>query len=174
MLLEDGLKPLWEATQNKKPLYSILAAEMLSAVDKNFETEGARGNIPWPALKKSTIRQRGKKGSWPGKILQVKGALSKSIQSSSTNEYAMVSTNKVYAAIHQFGGEIESKNKVIHFKKHKRGKNKGKTLFSTEKKANFAQKVMSHKIVIPARPFMFLTDEDYLHMNALIADFFIK
>ena len=72
---------------------------MEDSVEENFKQAGRSDK--WQELAKSTIKQRTKKGHWPGKILQVRCELASSITSYYDSDSAVVGTNKVYAAIHQ-------------------------------------------------------------------------
>lgn len=69
------------------------------------------------------------------------------------NNEAAVGTNKRYAAIHQFGGEIliPSRDRIMNFKKFRSGKRKGKVRFAKEKDANFSQKVLGKSYTIHMR-----------------------
>ena len=53
-----------------------IAGIMLDSVEENFEKEGRPDK--WTSLAKPTIKQRIKKGYWPGRILQVRGELAAS------------------------------------------------------------------------------------------------
>lgn len=155
---------------NLKPVMTEVAGEMLDAVEENFKTEGAAIGKPWKPLSPARIKQRMKQGTWPGKILQVsQGGLANSITSSATNTEAVISTNKAYAAIHHFGGTIQ-RSRVIHFKSYKRGKFKGKTLFSKAGKATFGQKV-AVTVNIPERPFMEISDSIFVKIKTIIGSF---
>jgi phage virion morphogenesis protein len=79
-----------------------IAGIMHDAMEQNFADEG---DPKWKELAGSTIKQREKKGHWPGKILQEAGSLVSSIEPGSDATSAWVGTNKVYAAIHHFGGK---------------------------------------------------------------------
>lgn len=70
-----------------------LAGIMHNAVDENFEAEG---RPKWLGIKH---RQ--------GRVLRDSGALQNSISERADDDTAEVGTNLVYAAIHQFGGEIK-------------------------------------------------------------------
>ena len=87
--------------KNPAPLMAGIAEVMKDAVEENFEQQG---RPKWHPLKKSTIMQRRKNGRWPRKILQQEGNLAVSVTSDYGNDYAVVGTDKKYAAIHQFGG----------------------------------------------------------------------
>lgn len=82
---------------------------MADAVEENFKQEG---RPEWTKLKDSTIKLRTQKGYWPGKILQTRGELAASITSNYDESSAIVGTNKVYAAIHQFGGDAGRNKKT--------------------------------------------------------------
>lgn len=106
--LQQVLDKLFEKTSDLRPLMKNIAGVMADSVEENFKQEGRPDK--WAELKESTIKQRTKKGYWPGKILQMRGELAASITSDYDENSAVVGTNKVYAAIHQFGG-IAGRNK---------------------------------------------------------------
>lgn len=108
--IQQLLKKLISKTENLRPLMKNIAGIMLDSVEENFEKEGRPDK--WQGLAKTTIKQRNKKGYWPGRILQVRGELAASITSKYDENSAVVGTNKVYAAIHQFGGEAGKNKKV--------------------------------------------------------------
>ncbi|MEW5819919.1 MAG: phage virion morphogenesis protein [Cyanobacteriota bacterium] len=84
--------------------------DMMDSVEENFAQQG---RPKWKGLAESTKKQRKKEGKWPGIILQKsQGGLAQSITSEYGDDYAIVGTNKVYAAIHQFGGPAGRGKKV--------------------------------------------------------------
>lgn len=115
---------------NLSPLMREISEDMIDAVKENFEKEG---RPKWKPLAKSTIAERRRLGYWPGKILQRSGMLLRSIFKKYDNTSAVVGTNKIYAAVHQFGGNHSAK--------------------STKTK-----KIKSIKV--PARPFLTLPDKE--------------
>lgn len=135
--------------QSSSKLMVAVAEIMRTAVLKNFETEGSRIGKPWQRLSHKTIKQREKKGYWPGKILQRTGQLKRSIISSYGEDYAQVSTNLIYAAIQNYGGVIHRSSLKTYLRKRREGK---------EAKKPVKNKMSS--IRIPARPFMKLNDND--------------
>ena len=85
------------------PLMRGIATELASQTEQNFEHEG---RPQWPELSDTTTEHRAKHGHWPGKILQISAAgLAASITTHATDSSALVSSNKPYAAMMQFGGE---------------------------------------------------------------------
>lgn len=168
-------------------LMKQIANEMLRAVNKNFD-EG--GRPAWTPLAKSTIRERirqkyiGAHGDLA--ILQRTRQLRKSVQATWDQSSATVSTNKEYAAIHQYGGvmNVAAHTKDLRFRTDSKGNLlhteyfKGKGLIFAKKKHNQAQsrqvKIKAYSIRIPARPFLKLTDEDMQQINNIVLGFLVK
>ncbi|MDR1276178.1 MAG: phage virion morphogenesis protein [Candidatus Accumulibacter sp.] len=98
---------------NPTPLMAGIAAELLSITEDAFEQESVIGEKEWKPLALSTIRQRKKRGQWPGKKLQrSSGGLAASIQPFHQTHQAGLTVSKLYAAIHQFGGMAGRGHKV--------------------------------------------------------------
>lgn len=95
------LNRIAQKTENKQDLMADIAETMRLAVDKNFEEEGRPA---WLGLKYPNKS---------GNILQGEsGDLRSGITAESNNNQAIVGSNKVYAAIHQFGGMAGRGRKV--------------------------------------------------------------
>ncbi len=166
--ISGKLKEMQERGSDLRPVLSLISEDMYDAVMENFETEG-HGN--WPRLAASTLRQLRKKGKAGGKMLnRSAGGLKSSIQASSDDNMAVVGTNKIYAAIHQFGGDIDIPGRPILFKKYTRGKNKGRTLFANEKNAQFGKMSRPGTIHIPARPYLAMTAENIEAMGKRLSE----
>ncbi|MGI2227058.1 phage virion morphogenesis protein [Shewanella frigidimarina] len=81
-----------------------IAAVLEFATEEAFATESdpATG-APWASLSDAYLKANPKRQG--GKILQVSaGGLAASIAADSGNFWASIGSNKIYAAIHQFGG----------------------------------------------------------------------
>lgn len=90
---------------NMRPIMAGISNMMLEVVERNFSTQSnPETGLQWIPLTAHTMQKRAKQGHWPGKILQVSGGLAASISPNYGNDYAIISTNKIYAAIHHFGG----------------------------------------------------------------------
>lgn len=99
----DALEHLAEGIADASPLMRAISAEFLSQTEANFEAEG---RPHWMGLAPSTIRQRQRQGTWPGKILQRSaGGLAASVSPFHDSSSAGIGSNKVYAAIQHLGGE---------------------------------------------------------------------
>lgn len=172
-VLNEKLTELVQKSKNLRPVMRKLAESMLEATQRNFDTEGSRLNKPWQDLAKRTQKQREKKGYGANSPkLQQKRFLFQSLSAKADDNKAVVGTNLIYARIHQLGGEIEhpARTRIMHFKKHKKGKFEGKTLFSSEKEATHGMKKASsaYKIKIPARPFLGLNSGDINNLKNTI------
>ena len=111
-IAEDRIEQVERKLDNMRPVLAGISNMMLDAVERNFATEtDPETGLRWTPLAASTQRQRAKKGK-TGKILQVTGGLVASITPQYGNDYALVSTNKVYAPIHQFGGKAGRNHKT--------------------------------------------------------------
>ena len=92
--VEAGLGRLLANARDTRPMMRGIAMELLSLTEDNFESE-SWGGEPW----KPSRRVEG-------------GQLAASIISKAGSDYALIGSNKVYAAIHHFGGWAGRNNKV--------------------------------------------------------------
>lgn len=93
---------LARAGQAHAPMMRAISIEFLSQTEANLEAEG---RPKWMGLKPSTIAARAKRGTWPGKIMQVSGQLAASFTPGSDSDSAWIGSNKKYAAIQHAGGK---------------------------------------------------------------------
>lgn len=98
-----ALRRLLSRVRDRKPAMRKATGIMADAIEDNFDQEGRPDK--WKNLAAATIKQRSKGGSWPGKILQRRGNLARSMTRHYDNDSAIVGTNKVYAAIQNSGGQ---------------------------------------------------------------------
>lgn len=109
--LERVARSMHDAT----PLMASIATELHTQTDENFAAEG---RPKWLGLRPATIAMRRKRGTWPGRMLQIgAGGLASSISTSSDANSTIIGSNKVYAAMQQLGGTTSPRsmipNKVI-------------------------------------------------------------
>ena len=90
---------------NFRPLMPDIEAILVFGIHEQFETEGAYFNgKKWAPLADSTIKQRQKKGKWPGSILQQTGGLASSISSSTSGNMELsIGTSRSYAEHLHYG-----------------------------------------------------------------------
>lgn len=98
------LNRLAAGMNDMRPAMANIAQVLASESERQFATQsGPLG--AWPGLADSTKEARSKKGTWPGKMLQVSaGGLAASVQTAYGANFASIGSNKPYSAIHMFGG----------------------------------------------------------------------
>lgn len=98
--------------KDMRPAMANVAQALANESERQFATQsGPYGN--WPGLSSTTISLRSKKGTWPGKILDVSaGGLAASIQTSYGYNFASIGSNKPYAAMQMFGGTTSAKSMI--------------------------------------------------------------
>jgi len=177
--MQTAFKLLIARSIDLRPAMQAVAGVMAASVEENFAQEG---RPKWPFLQPKTEKAREKKGRWPGKILQATGALASSIQSDAGKNYAQVGTNKEYAAIHQFGGEIERKESwgAVYLRTDRKGnllRNGNLAVFASRRHKNFQRRYYAqaaYVINMPARPFLGLEKNEEEKILKAIGSFIVK
>ncbi len=103
--VRQALRDLARAGRNLRPAMREVAGALESAIKDAFKKEQTPGGDPWAALSETTKAIRGKRGKWPGQILDESGGrgLVGSISSSHDARSAVAGAGKKYAPTHQFG-----------------------------------------------------------------------
>ncbi|WP_449543642.1 phage virion morphogenesis protein [Enterobacter ludwigii] len=166
--IQKRLDNMLSFLSHREPLMREIAAQLHGAVEDNFAQQG---RPPWLGLKRT---------EWKGendnhKILQKTGRLVNSIVEYSDNDSAVVGTSVEYAAIHQFGGEIKKKERQqsMYYRRHKTTK----ALERTKKRyadIRIDATIGAHSFMMPARPFLSLTDEDEEKILNTVSDYLIQ
>jgi phage virion morphogenesis protein len=107
--IQGLLKRVLNKSSDMSPVTKMIGKIMLNAVRENFEQEG---RPKWPPLSHTTIKERRKKGFWPGRILRRDDSLLSSIFSRNGLSSAEVGTDKPYARILHSGGKAGRGRKV--------------------------------------------------------------
>lgn len=164
--LQAALRTLGKKCSDRRPLMGTISRLMKDEVEENFEQEG---RPKWTPLAKSTIKERAKKGHWPGQILKIKGRLVNSIIDSSDNDRAIVGTNVKYAARHQFGGtfQVAARKGKVRLRTDtkgellRQGQNGKLAVFAKAGHKRAVERnytASDHTVTTPARPFLKLTE----------------
>lgn len=175
--LSATLRRLYTTLQRPTRIMGMVAAMMHEAVEDNFAAEG---RPKWLGLAPSTLKRRRREGG-PGKLLQRTGRLAASITRMSDATTARVGTNVVYAAIHQFGGQIErhpmsgyvrlrkdANGQIMRQKDHKHLAVFAKDSHKRVKVVKWTRS-SGWTIKIPARPFLRLTESDNVDIEVAVA-----
>ncbi len=102
--VERALARLSAAAADLTPAMLAISGILADEAERSFEAEAGPDGRAWPDLADSTKRARGRRGHWPGPMLQVSGRLAGSITGAHGPDFAAAGTNVVYAAVQQFGG----------------------------------------------------------------------
>jgi phage virion morphogenesis protein len=167
-----------------KQLMLSIAEEMNMSARMNILNQGKDVPGGWAPLKPATIRAKERKG-FPDNMLQQTGMLLRSLQSSSTENTAIVSINKRYAAIHNFGGVINmaARTRTLFHRTDAKGnllRQKSDERLLVFAKKNHKRKVAytfgqkAYKIIIPKREFMVLTPQYKTNIIRLIRQHIIS
>jgi len=86
------------------PLMAAISGHFAAAAERAFDAESNPANgTPWQPLAPSTMKQRTRRGTWPGSILQVSGELAASGVAQHGRDFAELVFGAPHAVYHQFG-----------------------------------------------------------------------
>lgn len=138
-----ALRALSGAIADPTPIMADIAAHGESTTSDRFRTQTGPDGKPWkPSLR---VQIAG------GYTLTDSGHLAASLSASSGRDWAEWGVNKIYAAIHQFGGVIRARN--------------AKALRFALAGGGFA---IVKSVKIPARPFLGLSTDDVADIVKII------
>ena len=147
-----------------------LGEYLQSSTERRFKLgqQKAPDGTPWKALSPAYAKRKKQNKD---RVLTLYGYLSGRIhwQPEGTNT-AAVGTNEKYAAIHQFGGVIQKKERIAGVRYRSVA---GRVLFS--KKDDPGSKIRrvgigAHQVKIDARPFLGISSEDHDRIEEIIQD----
>ena len=159
-----ALQSLLLKLHDLSPVMKEISGIMMRAVEDNFR-DGGRPE--WEKSKR--VKKHG------GQTLIKTTRLVTSIKPKSSSTQAIVSTNCVYAAIHQFGGTITTNpyRRTLaftdegRFRSKKASANRGKTGAVRVAFANYG----SRTFTMPARPFLSMTEGDMADVMTTITKY---
>ncbi|WP_275629815.1 phage virion morphogenesis protein [Pseudomonas sp. 273] len=154
--LQSAVDLLRDPSQMFRDMGEYLAPE----ISLRFETQASPDGTPWQALSPAYLKRKRKNQD---KILVLNGYLKNSIRFQVSENELAVGSNRTYAAIHHFGGEIQiaARSQQAHFRYDAKTNEVGPH-FVNKSRANFSQWVTlgPYTIKIPARPWLGTSDRD--------------
>lgn len=152
-----ALRALAARGQDLRQPMTAIGQILVTLSDLSFRGQHDPWGHAWQPLAASTLRGRRKgPGAGSAKILRDSGHLAGSIHYRANAGSVTVGTNVVYAAIQQFGGQIQrqARTQTLYFKRRRDGSVGNR--FVARGRSDFAQDVAvgAHTIRIPARPFL--------------------
>lgn len=178
--LNDTMNLLKRELSDVSSFLPAVAEVVAGAIEENFQRSGryngtsdffGGGTQQWKTLSSTTIEQRKRKGYVPVNILRQTGQLASSVTVTPAGASITISSNKAYAAIHQFGGTIKQSirisdrmRKYFWARYFSTGEERFKWMALTKKQ------VINRTIRVPARPFITLTEGDIQEIQDTIVD----
>lgn len=103
-----GLEEIAEKAKNKKTILRNLSKTVLNYIENAFKTQGESMGEKWQDWSEEYYNRVRK--SIGGDILTLEGDLRKSITRKVNEDNVIISTDREYAAIHNFGMDFPDKN----------------------------------------------------------------
>ena len=103
-----ALQQLIEKGANLQPVFAEVGSYIQHVAERNFESESGPDGGQWAPLAASTLNRRGS----GARILRDRGHLYASLTYRADRNQVEVGTNRIYARIHQFGGQAGRGRKV--------------------------------------------------------------
>lgn len=156
------------AEPNTASLMPRLGEYLQSSTQKRFKTQTAPDGTPWAPLQQRYARR---KKYNKDKVLTLRGYLRSYIHYQVKGEDSVeVGSNQKYAAIHQFGGEIDKPERQATVRYRSVA---GKVLFAGKKHKRVTERAVTipvHFVKIPARPFLGISAEDDREIQRIIRE----
>lgn len=151
--------------EHPRGMYENIGVALVTSTQRRFETSTSPAGAAWPP----SIRAI----AGGGKTLVDSARLMQSIAFVATDANVEIGTNVLYAAIHQFGGEIKQPERTqTIYRRHDKKTGELSDRFVRKSKATFAEDVSvgARTIHMPARPFIGLDDDDEREIVAIAED----
>jgi len=172
----EKLAAIRARTENMRPVWADIGQIILESIQRNFREHRAPDGTPWQPVSAAYARWKSSKGKSPGNILNLKGLLQKLIHTTVASDSVTIGTNVVYAAIHQFGGEIKKKERksTVYFHRNERTGEVGRK-FVKRGKSNYAEDVTigEHSITMPPRPYLGATEDDWRRVAVALRKYIV-
>lgn len=157
-----------QAARDPSGLMPRLGEYLQGSTQARFKTQTAPDGTPWAPLKQRYARR---KRYNKDKVLTLRGYLRSYIHYQVTGgDSVEVGSNQKYAAIHQFGGEIDKPERQAAVRYRSVA---GRVLFAGKKHKRATEKAVTipvHFVKIPARPFLGLSAEDDREISRIIRE----
>lgn len=166
----DTIRQAARAMDNPAPMWRSMGEYLMIAHDQRWMTQTSPDGQPWQALSPAYQRRKRKNAN---KILALDGYLKNTLRYQVDDGGLQFGSNRVYAAIHHFGGEIDiaARSQQLYFHRGRSGEVSNR--FVSRRQSNFAQRVTlgAYSIRIPARPWLGTSAEDDAELTQIALDY---
>jgi len=164
-MVQRLFKAMQQMGANPQPLLKDIAFLGENSTRDRFRRETGPDGVRWKPSQR--VQEKG------GKTLTKDGHLGDSISSRVDGKAAVWGVNRIYAAIHQFGGKIDiaARSQQAYFRRDGRTGLVGNR-FVKKRRSNFAQwvTIAAYSIAMPARPFLGVSADDEQDILDLVSD----
>lgn len=161
-----ALRRAAERTAEPRGLWDAIGLLLVGSTQQRFERGVGPSGSPWPPSARARFGG--------GKTLIDTARLMQSITFVASDAGVEVGTNVIYAAIHQFGGDIKhAARQHTTYRKYDARTDELSSQFVKRKHSNFAEDVTipAHTVTMPARPFLGLDQDDERDIVQTAEDF---
>lgn len=140
-----------DALASPRPLFANIREYLLRVHRQRFQDQKAPDGTPWQALSPSYQKRKRENSD---RILYLRGYLANTLRGVIDDNGLAFGTDRVYGAIHQFGGTIQHKARA-------------------SRRSNFAQDatIGKHETRTPARPWLGTSDENDNYILEMTRDY---
>lgn len=162
--------------RDPSPIMSEISGYLLTATQRHIQRERGPDGARWPSLSPRTAEKRvGRRRRGYRTMLRVQGHLYDSISSDFGPDFAAAGTNLPQAALLHFGGEIEREaRRQTIYQHYDERTDTFDPRFRTKRRSNFARDVDvgAHTITVPARPYLYVDEEDAAEIERIAEEGF--
>ena len=157
-----------QAKLDTSGLMSRLGEYLLKSTQDRFKSQTSPDGEPWAPLQQ---RYAKRKKYNKDKVLTLRGYLRSYIHYQIPNaQTVVVGSNQKYAAIHQFGGEIDKPERQATARYRSVA---GRVLFAKKSHTRGVKENGAHQVKIPARPFLGISAADDRELQEIIREWVI-
>jgi len=155
------------------PLANRIGEYLLRSTQDRFKTQTAPDGTAWAPL---TKRYAKRKKYNQDKILTLRGYLRSQIHYQVIDDKTVeIGSNMKYAAIHQFGGEVDIPSRPAKVRYRSKA---GRVLFAGKKHSKGVTErqvtIPAHTIKMPARPFLGISQADDKEIRDIIREWVVE
>lgn len=162
--------------RDPSPIMSEISGYLVTATQRHIERERGPDGERWPSLSPRTAEKRvGRRRRGYRTMLRVTNRLYQSISGDFGPDFAAAGTNLPQAALLHFGGEVQREaRKQTIYQFYDERSDRFDPLFRTKRRSNFARDVDvgAHTVTVPARPYVYVDDDDATEIEHIAEDGF--
>ncbi len=179
--IDRKLGAILDRLDDPAPLYRDIAELLLNSTRERFLSQTDPTGASWAPLSKDYLKSAEKRGSrFPTAIGRLNGYLFGQLVAQSSADRAEVGSNRVYAAMFQFGGTSFAGQRAgsVRLATDSAGKllrnKRGGAVFASSKSADFVHRAFAtgyYEASVAGRAFLGFSDADQVGIMAAVEDY---